>query len=259
MAFYFQLMLEGVSAFYIGHSLVSPTLPEMMQDILHEPVEYQILNGAPLELQWKESAIAQGVDGRAWLPGHAVDAFVLTERVPLAITIEYHDSGRYAQQWVDIARQKNPGVQPYLYETWDDIDDAATGSTMAWRDRIVSELPLWQGIADKVNEATPDGGKPMRLIPAGLGMVRLHDAIGEGRVPDATSIRDFFRDDIHPTDTGFYYVAMIHYAALTGKNPVGLPAGLMGKYGLYPPVPADQAPVLQQLAWETVEAFNAKN
>lgn len=253
--FMLQFLAEGLSAFYLGHSLVSPTLPEMMHDLLDAPVEYQILNGAPLELQWKESAVAQGVNGREWLPGHAVDALVMTERVPLATTIEYHASADYAAQFVEAARKANPDVQPYLYETWDDIDDAATGSTKAWRDRIAHDLPLWQGIVNEVNARMPQGAKPMKLIPAGLGMVRLEDAVLAGRVPGAKTIRDFFRDDIHPTDAGFYYVAMIHYATLTGESPVGLPNKLMGKYGYYPPVPADQAKVLQELAQETVSGY----
>ncbi len=255
MSVMMQFLAEGISAFYLGHSLVSPTLPEMMRDVLDAPVEYQIINGAPLEVQWKESAIAQGKNGREWLPGHAIQALVITERVPLKTTIEYHASADYASQWAGLAIAANPLVQTYLYQTWDDIDDAQTGTTRTWRDRILSDLPLWQGIADGVNAKLPNGATPMRIIPAGLGMVRLHDAIAAGKVPGADSIRDFFRDDIHPTDAGFYYVAMIHYATLTGASPVGQPAQLKGEYGPYPPVPKEQAAVLQQLAAETVQAF----
>ncbi|WP_423210714.1 hypothetical protein [Paracoccus yeei] len=251
-----QFLAEGITAFYLGHSLVSPTLPEMMRDVTKATIQYQIINGAPLEVQWKESAVAQGVDGRSWIPDHPVDVLVLTERVPLAPTIEYHDSAGYAARWVKLALDANPRVQSYLYQTWDDIDDAQTGTTRTWRDRILSDLPQWQGIVDKVNAGLPADAAPMQLIPAGLGMVRLHDAIAKGRVPGADSIRDFFRDDIHPTDAGFYYVTMIHYAVLTGKSPVGLPRQLMGEYGAYPPVPKDQVEVLQQLAQETVAAFD---
>lgn len=253
MSGFLQFLLDGVSALYIGHSLVSPTVPGMMQQLLGRPVEMQILNGAPLELQWTESRHAQGVDAREWLPNHPVEVLVLTERVPLGPAMEYHDSAGYAARWLDLARQGNPDVQPWLYQTWDHI---APGPTQPWRDRILADLPKWQHILDAVNRGAPPGARPMRLIPAGLGMVRLHDAIAAGAVPGAGSIRDFFRDDIHPTEAGgFYYIAMIHYAALTGKSPVGLTNRIPGGGGPYPEVPADQAAALQRLAWETVQAW----
>jgi len=253
MAGILQFLIETVSVFYIGHSLVSPTVPGMMQSLLAEPVEMQIINGAPLELQWTQARHAQGVNGREWLPDHGVKALVITERVPLASTLDYHDSRGYAAKWVALARRSNPGVKPYLYQTWDNI---APGPTGPWRDRILADLPVWQSIADAVNRDLPEGAEPMRLIPAGLGMVRLHDAIEKGEVPGASSIRDFFRDDIHPTEAGgYYYIAMIHYAVLTGKSPVGLTRRIPGGGGPYPEVPAPQAAVLQRLAWEVVQDF----
>lgn len=253
MAALFQFLLDGVSALYIGHSLVSPTVPGMMQQLLGQPVEMQILNGAPLQLQWTESRHAQGVDARNWLPNHPVATLVLTERVPLGPAMEYHDSAGYAARWLELARQGNPAVQGWLYQTWDHIEPGPTGP---WRDRILADLPKWRQILAEVNSAPAPGGKPMRLIPAGLGMVRLHDAIAAGQVPGAGSIRDFFRDDIHPTEAGgFYYIAMIHYAALTGKSPVGLTNQIPGGGGPYPEVPPAQAAVLQRLAWETVQDF----
>ncbi|WP_134681227.1 hypothetical protein [Paracoccus ravus] len=257
MSFYLQFLAEGISAFYLGHSLVSPTLPTMMDDLLNAPVEYQIINGAPLQAQWEHASEAEGKDGLTWLPVNPVDAFILTERVPLAPTIEYHASGDYALRWMRVALEGNPQVQGYLYQTWDEIDGGTSGSTRAWRDRIVADLPLWQGILDSVNDGLPKGAPPMKMIPAGLGMVRLHDAIAAGEVPGATTIHDFFSDGIHPTESGFYYIAMIHFAALTGTSPDGLPRRLQGRWGPYPPVPQDQAKVLQRLAQETVEAYIA--
>lgn len=247
-----HFLLKGVSAFYLGHSLVSPTLPEMMHSVLDAPVEYALINGAPLEYIWGNSADSEGVDGRDWLSGHPVDALVMTERVPLATTVEWHASADYATRWVELARKVNPEVRTYLYQTWDDIDDP-----QAWRERIESDLPLWQTIVDDVNRNLPDLAHPMQLVPAGLGMVRLQDAVTAGKVPGVGSIRDFFTDDIHPNTNGFYYVAMIHYAALTGKSPVGLPNVLMGKYGPHPAVPKDLALTLQELAQVTVEAYRA--
>lgn len=132
-----QFLIESVSAFYIGHSLVSPTLPGMMKHLLEEPVEMQILNGAPLEVQWKEAGHAQGVNGREWLPGHAVEALVITERVPLAPALEYHDSLATPRNG-SICTAVQPDVKPYLYQTWDYIEPGptkpgATGSSRTCR------------------------------------------------------------------------------------------------------------------------------
>lgn len=250
-----QLLADGVSAFFIGHSLVSPTLPEMMDAVLPGKVEYQIINGAPLQVQWQDSATAEGVDGRAFLSAHPVEALVLTERVPVAETMEWHDTNAYVRKWIDVAVQGNPKVRPYLYETWQAIPQGAL--VEPWLQQIRDDLPIWQGIADEANRTNPAGLAPMQIVPAGQGMIRLTQAIAAGRVPGATSITDFFRDEIHVTDTGFYFVATVHYATLTGESPVGLSRVLMGKYGPYPPVPRDQAPVLQEIAWETAQKFQA--
>ncbi|HWL58885.1 MAG TPA: hypothetical protein VNQ78_19715 [Paracoccus sp. (in: a-proteobacteria)] len=248
-----QLLIKGISALYIGHSLVSPNLPERMSAVLDAPVEYSLINGAPLQILWRDSATAQGVDGRAWLSAHPVDALVITERVPLATTVEWHESPDYAKRWVELAAKANPEVRSYLYQTWDDIDDP-----QAWRDRIVADLPIWQKIVDDVNAGLPELKNPMQLVPAGVAMVHLQEAIGEGRVPGMSSIRDVFDDNIHPNPNGWYFITMVHYATLTGESPVGLPLVLKGKDGPYPRVPADLAAALQQVAEEAVEEFRAR-
>ena len=53
------------SVLFVGHSLISPTLPTMMDDLLEAEVHYQIINGAPLESAWKDSRKAEGEDDKA--------------------------------------------------------------------------------------------------------------------------------------------------------------------------------------------------
>ena len=59
------------------------------------------------------------------------------------------------------------------------------------------------------------------IIPAGQAMGRLADEIARGTVPGLSDIREVFADDIHPNDRGFYLVAMVTHAALTGRDPRG--------------------------------------
>ena len=56
----------------VGHSLVGPTLPVMIQNGMvaagqPSTVRAQVINGAPLKYQWQNGASAEGVDARAEL------------------------------------------------------------------------------------------------------------------------------------------------------------------------------------------------
>lgn len=258
-----QMLREIASVLFVGHSLISPTLPTMMDDLLEAEVHYQIINGAPLESAWKDSRKAEGEDGRALLRKTPVDVLVLTERVPLDPTLRWHDPARYAGRWVDLAVKANPQTQTYLYETWHNID-SGTGREipwddkghLPWRERLDLDLPVWEAIVDDVNRPRAGKAPPMRLIPAGQGMARLYDALAEGTVPGATRIQDFFSDDIHPNDLGMYYVAMIHYATITGQPAEGLPRRLTDAHGGTFQTPSPElAAMLQRLADETVAAY----
>lgn len=260
-----HLLIEGITAFYLGHSLVSPTLPQMMGQLLQGPVEYQIINGAPLEINWKDAAQAEGRDGRVWLSDHPVDVFVMTERIPLEGTIQWHASAEYARQWADLAAQSNPKVRPFLYESWHSLN-SGTGvevlyddkGDIAWRQRLDDDLALWQGLADDANRDLPAGREPIRLIPVGQALARLEDAAQAGKVPGISAVQELFRDDIHPDDRGFYFIAMVHYATITGQSPVGLPVRLRDPWGkAYQAPTAEQAGVFQEIAWQTVQQFRA--
>lgn len=259
-----HMLMDGIAAFYLGHSLVSPVLPQMMGQLLQEPVEYQIINGAPLEVNWKDSSQAEGRDGRAWLKDHPVDVLVMTERIPLAGTVQWHGSAGYARQWADLAAQANPDVRPFLYESWHSLN-SGTGAEVLyddngdipWRKRLGDDLALWQSVADEANRDLPEGRQPIRLIPVGQAFGRLEDAAQAGHVPGISAARDLFSDDIHPNERGFYFVAMVHYATITGKSPVGLSVQLRDPWGKsYQAPTADQARVLQEIAWQTVQDFD---
>ena len=61
---------------FIGHSLVGPTLPTVLDATLRamgEPsvVEAQIINGSSLAYNWDNSANAEGVDAKARLKARA--------------------------------------------------------------------------------------------------------------------------------------------------------------------------------------------
>ena len=83
------------------------------------------------------------------------------------------------------------------------------------------------------------------VIPVGLAFAearRLHPEIALQQDTDLS----------HPTLAGTYLAAAVTYATLYGGNPVGL------KYDYYGRLPADQIAALQQVAEDTVQAYQAR-
>ena len=57
-----------------------------------------------------------------------------------------------------------------------------------------------------------------------------------------------YEDDLHPTAVGSYIAALVIYARLTGRTPVGLPSSIRTASGQRVNVPADLAQRLQEAA-----------
>ncbi len=198
----------------------------------------------------------KGVDARAVLAQGRIDALILTEAIPLAGNIQYNDTAGQIAAFAGLAREANPDVRVYLYETWHSLA-SGTGVTVAddpgagvpWRERITDDLALWASVA----------GPGVQIIPAGQAMGLLADEIAAGRVPGITDIRDMFSDDIHLSGKGLYFVALVHLAVLTGKTPEGLPPKLTRAWPTRDSVlTEDQAAALQRVAWAAVQAFPAQ-
>lgn len=235
----------------------------MVESVLppESKAEFQIIIGAPLELNWKDHQTAQGVDGRFLLAKGGVDAVVLTEQIPLRNAVEYHGTSFYLSEWAILARE-NGASSVWLYETWPNIDSGSgreipydRDGALPWRERLVSERAIW---AEAAEAASRRSGMQIGIIPAGAAMARLTDAIARGEVPGITDIHQLFTDDIHPNDIGFYFVAMVHVAALTGESPVGLSRVTRDPYGQPFKAPSPElAEVLQRIAWEAVQEGTA--
>jgi hypothetical protein len=255
---------------FIGHSLIGPSLPGLVETAArHQGVElsarYQIINGAPLDWNWTHAAEAEGVDGRKALAA-GVDHVVLTEAIPLAAHLRWSDSAGAARRFYDLAIAGNPAAQVWLYETWHGLDSGTDranpddpDSGVPWRQRLTDDLPKWQGIADAVNATRPAGAAPLRLIPAGQAMGLLADAIAAGGVPGLDRIGQLYSDDVHLNDRGRYLVAMTMVAALTGRDPAGIPPRLQRLWESRDTVVTEpMARAMQAAAWTAVQDQRAR-
>lgn len=258
---FWSLLAEVI---FVGHSLVGPDLPPLVEGGLNQmrdpsTVAAQIINGAPLRFNLQNGAGAEGVDARAELAKGDTRVLILTEAIPLAEHLKWNDTSGSIAAWAELAKAGNPDVRVFVYETWHSRKsgpgteiEGDPGAGVAWRDRLTVDLPLWEGA---VRDAQAKGAD-VALIPAGQAMARLHDAVAAGTVPGITSMDTFFEDDIHLSDRGRYFVALVHLAAITGTSPEGLPAKLTRSWKSRDAVISDDlAAVLQRIAWEAVSSY----
>ena len=243
---------------FVGHSLVGPDLPPLVEGglrLMDRPaaVSAQIINGAPLRFNLQNGATAEGVDARAELAKGQTEVLILTEAIPLLEHLRWNDTAGAIAAYAELAKAANPAARVFVYETWHSRTAGAVegepNSALPWPDRLTADLPLWEG-------ALRESGADVALIPAGQAMVRLADAVEAGAVPGVTSMEAFFFDDIHLSDKGKYFVALVHIAAITGASPEGLPAQMTRSWRSREAVIADDlAAALQRLAWEAVRDY----
>ncbi|QYK42266.1 MAG: hypothetical protein KF887_03810 [Paracoccaceae bacterium] len=255
----------------IGHSLVGPDLPAMVEAGLEHAglpaeVSRQVINGAPLSWNRTRAAEAEGVSGPEELARGATDVLILTEALPLAAQVEWAGSRAAVADWAGLAWAARPDARVFVYETWHSLRsgpgtviDGDPGAATPWPDRLEADLPVWWSLVEAANAARPPGAPAARLIPAGQAMGRLKTAIEAGSVPGLSRIEDLFDDDIHPNGRGLYFVALVHVGAITGQSPEGLPARLTRHWlNRAAVVPDDMAVAMQRVAAAALADWRAQ-
>lgn len=261
----------GMRIFHLGHSLVGRDMPAMLAQLAGKGHRYdsQLGWGTSLKEHWEPGETINGFEAendhprfrpaREAVGSGDYDAVVLTEMVELRDAIRYHQSGKYLALWAALARQANPEVRLYLYETWHRLDDPE-----GWLARIDHDLErYWKPalLAEDMRRNAPS--RPIYLIPAGQVMaafVRKLEA--QDRAGPIRTREDLFRrdesgalDPIHVNDLGAYLVALTHYAVLYQASPVGLPHRLRRADGTPAEAPDPEiARMMQETVWEVVTA-----
>jgi len=166
----------------------------------------------------------------------------------------------YAGRFYELARRKSPNVQLWIYAQWPDkkMDDPwsqAAGSAASlnlspaktWEAAAENQLKYHEAVRQKLDEKFKD--QRVLIVPAGLALARLKQAIAAGQVPGMT---DFFStqflDEIHLNARGSYLVSLAHYICIFRKNPQGVTFENTG-------LTQEQAAVYQKIAWETVSRY----
>jgi hypothetical protein len=214
-----------------GHSLTDP-IPAMLAPMVQAlggreaVIDRSTIPGSPLDWRWNNTA--QPVDARRDIGRYQL--LVLTERVPLLDTMEYHQSPEWALRWAGHAWAQ--GAATVLYASWisRNTGPGSTDSTreahIPFREKLEVEHARWLAIRDYVNTNRPAGMPEMVMVPGPRLMAALYDAIAAGHAPGLTDISQVFLDDIHVNDTGAYLMALAHLAVIYGADPREVPMTL---------------------------------
>ena len=256
-----------LKVYHLGHSLVGRHMPAMLAQLAGHSHASQLGWGTPLKAHWEPDEPIQGFetenahpnykDAREALESGEFDAFVLTEMVEIEAAIDYFDAPIYLEKWVQAARDGNPRLRTYLYESWHALDDP-----QGWMARLDTDPErYWEGVLIAQAMAGLETSEPIYVIPAGRVMAEFVRRVeASGGVDGVTSREDLFArmddgslDPIHVNDLGAYLVALTHYAVLYHRSPEGLPRQLDRADGTPANAPgADLANLMQRTVWDVV-------
>ena len=272
---------DHIRAFYSGHSL-SDGVPEAVEQIANslrhrfnfetQSIGYSLLRqrtkgDVASAAEWSgyragHNRKGTGLDIAAELrqprrlgPGENYDVLVVTERHDLPAVARKERTVFYL---VDMARHLlagNPDAEVLLYHTWLHLDPDAPGP---WIDYERAVLPMWECVASRANLDLPARGNVprVRVLPGGGALAELAAALWEGKVPGVAGnspgerVRLLFADNVHMSEAGRYFIALVHYAVLFGHNPEGaaIPPSLAPETGRY----------MQTLAWHYAVSYGQR-
>jgi hypothetical protein len=258
---------QPLNVYHLGHSLVGRDMPAMLAQLAGHSHASQLGWGTPLKAHWEPDEAIQGFetesahpnyqDAKSALASGEFDAFVLTEMVEIEAAIDYYDAPLYLEKWVQSARDGNPEIRTYLYESWHALDDPN-----GWLDRLDSDPErYWEGVLIAQAMAGLETPDPIYVIPAGRVMAEFVRRIeASGGVDGVMSREDLFArmedgslDPIHINDLGAYLVALTHYAVLYHRSPGGLPRQLNRADGSVADAPGRElANLMQRTVWDVV-------
>lgn len=160
--------------------------------------------------------------------------------------------------------EKNPNLRVLVQASWPGFDgnwggfknEQRNSSTLAslgemrkaFREQWLTGL---EAQVRTLNESV--GRETVHIVPVCEAVFALREHIAKGTAPGLTKQTDLFRDDIgHAQPPLAELVCYCHFAAISGRTPVGLPvpAGLQ-----HFPRAAELNTLLQQVAWDAVSAY----
>lgn len=216
--------------FLSGHSLLDRPIPDDLAALLAaagDPVAWDRHYLAGSSIRDRSSGTGIDREGRPVDPGRDVfagreapyDTLIVTEQHDLVAALLWNDSVAELRRLHDRFAARNPEGVTYFYVPWMAIDDK--DDPRGWIAYERAAAPYWRCIA----AAASDRIVP---LPAASALAELIAAAIDGpglpgltRATARETVDLLVADDVHPTRLGSYYMALVVYAAITGRSPAG--------------------------------------
>jgi hypothetical protein len=279
-----QAERDGATVFITGHSLTDLPLPNFLEAIARSQGATHVWNrqyivGSTIQQRTRgtdsnvtdwpgyrrgDSKDGSPIDVVAELrspktPGAGpYDVLLITEMHSLLVSYLWFDTVRLLRHYHDLFISSNPQGRTYFYESWLGILDKSAPARWIEYERAAS--PVWQCAATRINVSLEHAGRKDRItpLPAGLALAELIARATKGAgLPGVTAasprqtVDALVADDVHLTPRGSYYVALVTYAAIYRRSPVGAWAPS--------DIDAQTADAMQKFAWNFVVDFYARS
>jgi hypothetical protein len=272
---------EAARIFVSGHSLTDHPFPDYLatiaeslstpavwnqQNLFGSSIRERVRGRGAGETGWAGYWAGENRDGLGlnvidelrWpqtIDSDRYDALIITEQHTLLGSLIWNDTVRYLRHFHDRLIDGNPQATTYLYHSWISLNDKDDPGRWITYERDAYQA--WQCVVARINQSLAAEGRIDRILslPVAVALAALVERATRGtglpRISGA-SVRQtmdrLFRDDVHLTSLGTYYAALVSYAGVYRRSPVGAWAP--------PDVDAEQAKVLQTIAWAFVRDYS---
>jgi lysophospholipase L1-like esterase len=232
--------------------------------------------GTSLDYRFMQFAARHAILGEA--DRYRCDAFVMQ---PYAT---YNGLGTYArsdllaaQRYVDLVASQSPEAPVYLYVLYPRMEqhanfDEGWNLEFNFKDQSQANWILtsqsksyFDGLLADLKAYTAQEGytNPIRLIPVGHVMERLHRMMKAGEIPGFTDVWQLHKDGVHHNALGGWMDTLTFYAVIFGEDPAVLPFDLVDRRQLEDMVAKDERiadmaqveaaeKIIKRVVWETV-------
>jgi hypothetical protein len=239
-----------VQVFYSGHSLMDQPIPNYVESIAKaagaaHTWDRQYRIGSSLRERTRGTASdgsawtgwtsgdnrrGSGMDVAAALSGRipnvaAFDTLLTTERHDILWVMTNEDSASYLRRLHDLRMQGQPAGSTWFYEGWQSFDASRISDWVAYER---ASAVAWQCVAAEANRSLESTGRVDRVfsLPASRALVNLVEQalapkglVGVTAGTPVETLKRIFSDDVHLTELGKYYMALVIWSFANGKAP----------------------------------------